>query len=70
MDGRASKAIQALVLVADDVDADVQSRIDGLLRGCDLIGYNLKCFTIPFLAAEFERAGARMCFRDCNLIEM
>lgn len=50
--------------------ADVQSRIYGLLRGCDLIGYNLKCFTIPFLAAEFERAGARMCFRDCNLIEM
>lgn len=50
--------------------ADIQGRIYGLLRGCDLIGYNLKCFTIPFLAAEFERAGARMCFRDCNLIEM
>lgn len=50
--------------------AEIHRRVRELLSGCDLIGYNLKCFTIPFLVAEFERAGVRMCFRDCNLIDL
>ena len=46
--------------------ADVQSRIYGLLRGCDLIGYNLKCFTIPFLAAETARQASQTATANQN----
>ena len=50
--------------------ADIHDRIRELLNGCDLIGYNLTCFAIPFLVAEFERAGSRISFRESNVIEM
>jgi len=49
---------------------DIHRQVRDLLNGCDLIGHNLRCFAIPFLVAEFERAGSRISFRASNVIEM
>lgn len=36
---------------------DVQGMVAGLLNGCDLAGYNVRRFDLPFLEAEFQRVG-------------
>src|SRR6185437_13970620 len=46
--------------VADAPDfQSVAPGLLGILSGCDLAGFNLRRFDLPFLAAEFARAGLR-----------
>ncbi len=37
--------------------ADVAEHIADALRGCDLVGFNLRAFDLPLLRAEFARCG-------------
>ena len=36
---------------------EISDEVAAALRGCDLVGYNLKSFDIPMLRAAFDRAG-------------
>ncbi len=44
--------------------AELAPRIERLLAGCTLVGYNLERFDLPLLAAELARAGHRLEWRS------
>ena len=44
--------------------------IRSLLIGSNLVGYNLKQFTIAFLKAEFERVGTDLPICRASLIDL
>jgi DNA polymerase-3 subunit epsilon len=40
------------------------------IKGCDVVGYNSNYFDVPFLLAEFERAGVMDAFQDVEFIDV
>ncbi len=50
--------------------ARVHRHIRSLLIGANVVGYNLKQFTIAFLMAEFERVGSGLSIPRDSLIEI
>lgn len=50
--------------------ATVHRHIRSLLIGSNVVGYNLKQFTIAFLKAEFERVGADLPICRASLIDL
>lgn len=50
--------------------ASVHRHIRSLLIGSNVVGYNLKRFTIAFLKAEFERVGADLPICRASLIDL
>lgn len=40
------------------------------IKGCDVVGYNSNRFDVPFLLAEFERAGIMDAFEDVDFIDV
>ena len=50
--------------------ATVHRHIRSLLIGSNVVGYNLKRFTIAFLKAEFERVGADLPICRASLIDL
>ena len=50
--------------------ATVHRHIRSLLIGSNLVGYNLKQFTMAFLMAEFERVGSGLSIPRDNLIDI
>lgn len=41
-----------------------------LIKGCDIVGYNSNRFDVPFLLAEFERAGIYDSLNGCEFIDV
>ncbi len=50
--------------------AAVHRHIRSLLIGSNVVGYNLKRFTIAFLKAEFERVGTDLPIARASLIDL
>lgn len=50
--------------------AAVYRRIRSLLIHCNVVGYNLRQFTLPFLAAEFARVGSGLSLPCESLIDL
>jgi DNA polymerase-3 subunit epsilon len=48
----------------------VASRLSRFLRNCDLCGFNIKRFDLPFLLAEFRRAGMRFSVSPRAIIDV
>jgi DNA polymerase-3 subunit epsilon len=48
----------------------VAARLAKFLKGCDLCGFNVKRFDIPFLVAEFGRAGLRFSLTNRAVIDV
>jgi DNA polymerase-3 subunit epsilon len=42
----------------------------GLLSGCDLVGFNILGFDLPFLSSEFSRASAHFDARKCHVVDV
>ena len=49
---------------------EVHRRIRSLLINCNVVGYNLKQFTLAFLMAEFERVGSGLSIPRDSLIDL
>lgn len=57
--------------VADEAPFASRARaLARLLEGCDLAGFNIRRFDVPFLEAEFERVGVPFEVRGRRLIDM
>jgi DNA polymerase-3 subunit epsilon len=50
--------------------AEVAEEVAAALRGCDLVGYNLKSFDIPMLRAAFDRAGVAWPCDDARVVDV
>lgn len=48
---------------------ELAPEIVGILSGCDLVGYNLIKFDIPFLQNEFARAQVPFSLEECRVID-
>lgn len=49
---------------------DVAESLVELIKGCDFVGYNSNRFDIPFLLAEFERAGIYDALEGAEFIDV
>jgi DNA polymerase-3 subunit epsilon len=50
--------------------AQVAKGLASFIEGCDVVGYNSNRFDVPFLLAEFERAGVMDAFKDVEFIDV
>lgn len=50
--------------------AEVAEEVAEAMRGCDLVGYNLKAFDIPMLRAAFDRAGVAWPCEGARVIDV
>jgi DNA polymerase-3 subunit epsilon len=49
---------------------DVAESLAELIKGCDFVGYNSNRFDVPFLLAEFERAGIYDALDNAEFIDV
>lgn len=68
-------AATAVYGITDDDVADrppfraIVRRLARLLDGCDLAGFGIRRFDLPFLRAEFERAGREFCLQGQAVLD-
>ncbi len=61
--------------ISDDLVADkpvfavFAPRVEAFIAGCDLAGYNIARFDVPFLQAEMERAGQALTLAEVRIID-